>query len=344
MRSVQLVAHRTLEERDMAMPPDPGPGEVLVRIRAVGICGSDMHWYLEGGIAQHRAVMPQVLGHEPAGIVEAVGSGVHRLQPGDRVAVEPAITCGACEPCRTGRHNNCLHSVFMGSSQVPGLFREFATMPAHNAVAIPDGMSFSEATVIEPLSVILHVMELTPVSIGDTVAVIGAGPIGYLTAVMARIAGASRVFVFDKLPHRLAFAAAAGADAVCDIAQQSPVELVMDHTRGRGVDLVFDCAAGPVTLDTAVHMARAGGRVVLIGLPSTPRARFDLFAAMQKEISIHTVKRSNHNAAGAIGLLRAGRVPLHFITHHYPLEQTPHAFATLATYADDIGKAIIEIP
>ena len=344
MRSIQLTAPQVLEPREMAMPPDPGPGEVLVRVRAVGICGSDLHWFLEGRIGDHRAVFPQVLGHEPAGVIEAVGAGIHDLRPGQKVAVEPTITCGTCEFCLAGRHNNCLRSRNMGSSQLPGLFREFATVPAHNAVAVPDAMSFDEATIVEPLAVILHVLELTRIPLGATVAVLGAGPIGLLTAAVARQCGAARVFVADRLPHRLRFAADAGAEATIDINGQSAVEAVMDHTRGRGVDLVFDCAAAPDTLNTAVGMARRGGRVVLIGLPSAAAPiRFDLLAAMAKELEIQTIRRSNCNAHAAIALLMAGRIPLSFVTHHFPLEETPRAFATATAYADGIGKAIIEI-
>src|SRR5579864_2078789 len=132
MQSIQLVAPRTLEPREMPMPADPGPGEVLVRVRSVGICGSDMHWYLEDGIGPHRAVHPQVLGHEPAGEVVAVGREVHGLAAGQKVAIEPAITCGACEFCRSGHHNNCITTIFMGGPQMPGLFREYAVMPEHN--------------------------------------------------------------------------------------------------------------------------------------------------------------------------------------------------------------------
>jgi L-iditol 2-dehydrogenase len=328
----------------MAMPADPGPGEVMVRIHAVGICGSDMHWYLEGGIAEHRAVLPQVLGHEPAGIVEAVGAGVHDLVPGQRVIVEPAITCGHCEFCRSGHHNNCVSSIFMGSPQMPGLFREFATMPAHNAVAIPDEISFRHGTVLEPLSVILHVLELVDIHIGDTVAVIGAGPIGLLTASMARLCGASKVFVADKLPHRLQFALDAGADEAIDIRGGSFETAVMDCTKGRGVDTVFDCAAGPDTLNTACRIARLGGRVVLIGIPNGTRMNFNQWTAMGKELTIQTVKRSNCNAHAAIDLMQTGRIPLNFLTHFLPLEQTPHGFATLGAYADNVGKVIIEIP
>src|SRR5947209_18469369 len=194
MNSIQLVAPRQLEARQMPMPPDPGAGEVLVRLRAVGICGSDMHWYKEGGIGASLAAYPSVLGPEPAGEIVAIGKGVDAVQVGQRVVVEPAITCGHCEFCRSGHHNNCIASIFMGSPQMPGLFRDYAVMPQRNVVPIPDSMSFTTATIIEPLSVILHILELVDIRLGDTVAVMGAGPVGLLTASVARIAGASRLF------------------------------------------------------------------------------------------------------------------------------------------------------
>src|SRR5213593_3403430 len=178
MQSVQLVAPRQVELREMPDPPDPGPGEVTVRVRAVGICGSDMHYYLEGGCAGYPAMYPSVLGHEPAGEVAAVGPGVENLMPGARVAIEPAITCGRCEFCRAGRHNLCENVIFMGGLQAPGLLREWATIPAGNAVPIPNSVSYPAATVVEPLAVILHALELTRLEPGETVAVMGAGPIG----------------------------------------------------------------------------------------------------------------------------------------------------------------------
>ena len=163
----------------MPMPPDPGPGEALVKVRAVGICGSDIHWWEDGRIGRRHSIYPQILGHEPAGEVIAAGPGV-TFAPGDRVAVEPAINCGRCEPCRSGRHNLCAHSSFMGGPEFNGLFREYALVPAANLVAVPEAMSDDDATLIEPLAIILHVLKLAPVAIGDTVAVVGAGPMGLL--------------------------------------------------------------------------------------------------------------------------------------------------------------------
>ena len=342
MKSIQMVAPRVLELREMPMPPDPGPGEALVRMRAVGICGSDMHWYLEGGVGSFRAVYPQILGHEPAGEIVAVGKGVTEFAPGQRVAMEPAITCGHCEFCLSGRHNNCSSSKFMGSPQAHGFFREYANVPVRNMVAVPDGMSFARATVIEPVSVLLHVLELTEIRLGDTVAVMGAGPIGLLTAAIARTAGASRIFVADKVAHRLAFAKEMGAD-VCVSTMRQLVEAVRDETRGRGVDVVFDAAAAPETINTCMQVARLSGRVVLIGIPSELSFPVDIHTAMAKELNIQTIKRSNHNGHAAIELMQSGRIPESLVTHRMPLEQTPAAFEKVAAYADGVGKVVIEI-
>lgn len=343
MKSIQLVAPRRLEPREMAMPPDPGPGEVLVKLRAVGVCGTDMHWYLEGGIGPLRAVYPQVLGHEPAGEIVATGAEVAGLRIGQKVALEPTITCGRCEFCRSGHHNNCLSAVFMSSPQAPGLLREFAVVPQSNVVPVPPGMSFGQATIIEPLAVILHALELVKIRLGDTVAVLGAGPIGLLTAVMAHIAGASRVYIADKIPHRLTLASEMGVDLAVNSAKESFYQAVMDHTHGRGADVVFDAAAAPETIQAAVHVARPGGQLVLIGIPNVGDVRVDLLIAMAKELNIQTIKRSNHNAHAAIELVESGRVSDKLVTHCLPLAKTSEAFEMLANYADGVGKVVIEI-
>jgi L-iditol 2-dehydrogenase len=342
MNSIQLVAPRRLESREMPMPPDPAAGEVLVRLRAVGICGSDMHWYKEGGIGSSLASYPQVLGHEPAGEIVAVGKGVDGIRIGQRVAVEPAITCGHCEFCRSGHHNNCVTSIFMGSPQMPGLFRDYAVMPKRNVVPIPDSMSFAAATILEPLAVILHILELVDIRLGDTVAVMGAGPVGLLTASVARVAGASRIFIADKLPHRLRMARDMGFDCAIEIGKFQ--QAVMDETRGRGVDIVLDAAAALETINMSIAIARLGGRVVLIGIPSEANLNIDVHTAMAKELNIQTVKRSNHNAHGALELMESGRIGDQMVTHRMPLEKTPEAFEILAEYAGGVGKVVIEIP
>lgn len=343
MLSVQLVAPRRLELRDTPAPPDPGPGEVLVRLQKVGICGSDLHWYLDGGVGHNRASYPMVLGHEPVGVVTAVGPGVSTHREGVRVAIEPSVTCGHCEHCLAGRHNNCLHCVFMGSPVSPGFLREYAIVPARNAEIFPESLSWDEAVLIEPVAVLVHVMELARICVGDTVAVLGAGPIGLLTLTMARLAGATSVIVADRVAHRLQLARELGASCVIQNPAQPIAESILDATRGRGADVVFDAAGSLETINEGIAATRPAGQLVLIGIPSERVLAVDLHTAMANEIRILTIKRSNHKGREAMALLAAGRIPAGIITHRLPLERTPDAFEMVANYRDQVGKAIIEV-
>lgn len=339
MRSIQLVAPRTLEEREIEFPHDPGPGEILVKLHSVGVCGSDLHWYLEGHIGAMQAAYPMILGHEPAGEVVGAGPGVTAFQSGDRVAIEPTLSCGHCEFCLIGRHNNCLNSTFMGSPRTFGFFREFAVIPQYNATHFPKEFSYRQATLIEPLAVMMHMLELIEIRTPDTVAVLGAGPIGMLAAAVARASGASQVIVADRVPHRLALAREMGASLAVDV--NALPDAVRDLTRGRGVDVVIDAAGMPQTINTSLTIARPSGTVVLIGIPSETGFGVDLHAAMAKELRIQTLKRSNHRSRPAIEMLASGAVKDALITHALPLEKTPEAFETLAEYRDGVGKLVI---
>jgi L-iditol 2-dehydrogenase len=344
MQSAQLVAPRTIEVREMPNPRDPGPGEVTVRVRAVGICGSDMHYYLEGGCAGTPAGYPSVLGHEPSGEVIAAGPGVDGVGPGTRVAIEPAIICGRCEFCRRGRHNLCENVVFLGGVQAPGLMRELATIPAGNVVAIPDAISFRAATVVEPLAVILHALDMTRLEAGETVAVMGAGPIGLLSAAVARMAGAGRVIIADRIAPRLALARELGADLTVDITRESVVEAILDSTGGKGAHLIVDAAGKPDSLNPALRAVRPGGRIVLIGIPSETLTGVDLHTAMHRETTLYVLKRSNRNDHAAIQLIESGQIAAEkLVTHRFPLGRADRAFATVAEYADGVGKAVVEL-
>lgn len=326
----------------MPQPADPGPQEILVKLRAVGICGSDMHWYLDGSIYGFPASYPLVLGHEPAGEVVGVGSDVSSLRSGDRVSIEPTISCGHCEYCLRGQHNNCVSSLFMGSPQFPGLLREYAVVPAHNATMVPENFNYTQASLIEPVAVIMHMLQLVQIHAGDTVAVLGAGPIGLLAAAVARHCGAGEVLMTDKLSYRTRMAQQLVATAAVPIEQFGA--LVLDRTRGRGVDLAIDAAGAAETINAGLAVTRLGGTFVAIGIPNRVPVGVDLFAAMTKELRIQTLKRSNHQSEPALALLASGAIPEAIVTHRVPLEQAPAAFRTLAEYRDGIGKLAIEFP
>jgi L-iditol 2-dehydrogenase len=367
MRSIQLLAPGVLEEREMPQPRDPGSGEVSVRIRAVGVCGSDLHWYQDGRIGEIPAVYPQVLGHEPAGEVIAVGAGGFaqigaglrdakitatgdldgHFSIGDRVVIEPTLTCGHCEFCLQGQHNHCVRGVFLGGPQAPGLFREYVTLPAANCTRIPAGFDYGVATLAEPLAVMIHMLELIEIRAGDTVAVTGAGPIGMLCAAIAKASGAGRVFIADRLPYRLKLAMSMGADVAIDTHAESTapglVETVMDATHGRGADVVLEASGSPEMVNAAIRLTRMGGTVMLIGIPSGLHPKIDIHTAMMKELRLQTLKRSNHRTQQALNLLAAGRISTSLITHTLPLAGTPEAFEMLTNYSDGVGKAIIEV-
>lgn len=327
----------------MPQERDPGHGEITVKVRAIGICGSDLHWYLDGRIGEVPAYYPRVPGHEPAGEVIAVGKGVEHFKTGDRVVIEPSLTCGHCEYCLRGEHNNCVHSVFMGGCQADGMLREYVTIPAGNATSFPKAFDFAKATLAEPLAVMMHMLELVDIHMGDTVCVTGAGPIGMLAAATAKAAGASRVFIADKLAYRLKIAQQMGADVTIDTSSEKLVETVLDATKGRGVDKVIECAGSPEMVNAAIKMARPGGLVMLIGILSELHPKIDIHTAMLKEVRIQTLKRSNHRAQEALDLMSSGRIPTALLTHSLPLEQTPKAFDMMANYTDGVGKVIVEI-
>ncbi|MBN8731238.1 MAG: alcohol dehydrogenase catalytic domain-containing protein [Acidobacteria bacterium] len=344
MLAVPLVAKRVLEPREIAPPPDPGPGELLIRLQAVGICGSDLHWYCDGGVGHVEAVYPMVLGHEPVGIVTAVGAGVTTHTAGQRVSIEPSITCGHCEFCVTGHPNNCLHSVFMGSIHSPGFYRQQAVVPARNADLVPEGLTTAQASLIEPVAVLVHVMELVQIPVGSSVAVMGCGPIGQLCILFAKMAGASRIIAVDKVAHRLDHARMHGADeAILSDGRRDPGAAILEWTNGRGIDVVLDAAGAPDTIRAGITCARSGAQFVLIGIPTEKMFAIDIHTAMMKELRIQTIKRSNHRGAQAIELIRAGRIPESLITHRFPLEQTPEAFELLAEYRSGVGKILIEV-
>ena len=342
MKAALLAAPRRIEVRETPHPPDPGAGEVLVKLKGIGICGSDLHYYLDGRVGDATIGFPSILGHEPVGNVIAVGPGVGHLKPGQLVNIEPAITCGHCEYCVSGRTNICTQIVFMGGRESPGFFREYAVVPATNVEPVPEAVDWLQAALVEPLAVVCHAMDLCPVRPGDTVAVLGAGPIGLLAVVMARLAGANQIIAADKVAHRAALARGVGADVGVHTPGESVVDAVRDLTAGRGADVVFDAAAARDTIAAGLQCARPGANFVLIGIPYEKNLPLDLHRAIEREVRIQAIKRGNHCGHHAMNLIAAGRIPGALITHRIPLERTAEGFTMLEDYRDGVGKVIIE--
>jgi L-iditol 2-dehydrogenase len=338
MRAAELTAPRTFRFAEMPID-DPGPGEVQVRVGAVGVCGSDLHAYSEGAVGSTPNVYPMVLGHEPAGTIVKTGPGVTGLAPGDRGALEPAIYCYHCEFCLRGLHNVCANIRFLSTPQHPGFFRELVNLPISNFLPIPSGISLDQATLVEPLAIALHSVRLVSIRPGETVAVIGAGPIGLLTIAALRAAKAGRIWAVEPLAHRRELARRIGADVVLEPAEASGEIL---RSTGHGVDCAIDCAAGEDTTNQALQLTCSAGRVALTGIHSTPFVALDGSAMRRKELTIFNVRRSNHESREALELLEAHTdwfAPL--LTHARNIEQIDEAFAITSQYRDRVGKMIV---
>lgn len=342
-RVAELIEPRRFHLRRRA-EAEPGPGEVQARVRAVGICGSDRHYFLEGRIGDTPCVYPMILGHEPAGEIVRTGPGVTGWSPGDRVALEPAIYCYHCEFCLTGHHNVCANIRFLSTPGDPGFFREVVNLPAGNVLALPSNLGWAEATLFEPLAIILHSMQFVALRPGETAAVFGAGPIGLLTIAVLRLAGAGRILAVEPVAGRRELARRMGADAVLDPAQADPVGEILRETGQRGVDAAVDCAAQGGSVNQAIHVARRAGRVVITGIPSEVAVPIELHAARRKELALYNVHRSNHDSATALRLLseQPGRFAL-IVTHLRPLEEIQGAFEMLERYEGGPGKVVIEL-
>jgi L-iditol 2-dehydrogenase len=341
MRIAQLTAPHCFRSIEGEIP-DPAPGQVQVRVDAVGICGSDLHYYSEGAVGDTPCEYPMVLGHEPAGVVVRTAAGVTGWSPGDRVACEPALYCYHCEFCRTGHHNVCANIRFMSMPDEPGFLREYVNLPAGNLLPLPQGMGAAEASMIEPLAVVLHSMQFVALRPGETAAVFGAGPIGLMTVLCLKIAGAGRVWVAEPVAHRREMALGAGADIAIDPRAVEPSRQILRDTGGRGVDVAIDCAAKGGSLNQAIHAARSAGRVVITGIPSEVEVPVECSPLRRKELALYNVRRSNHESGTALQLLSAhlGRFAA-LLTHTRPLEEAGAAFDILERYADGVGKLII---
>ena len=301
--------------------PAPGPGESLLRVTAVGLCGSDVHWFSEAGIGDARLTRPLVLGHEFVGVIE---SGKRR---GERVAVDPAVPCGVCEFCLEGNPNLCVALRFAGHGTEDGALREFMAWPTRCLHPLPDSLTDADGAVLEPLGVAIHAVDLGHIRPGMTVGVFGCGPIGLLVLQVARAAGATHLIATDKLAHRLEAARSLGVTAVFQAADGQESAEISAATDGKGIDVAFEAAGENEAVEVAIEAVRPGGRVVLVGIPADDRTAFTASTARRKGLTIKLSRRMKHVYPRAIRLVESGMVDVGPpVTHRFPLEEIDQAF------------------
>jgi L-iditol 2-dehydrogenase len=326
MRALLLDAERHLSLVDAPIPALEHPTDVLVRVRAVGICGSDLHGYL--GVTGRR-IPPLVMGHEATGDVVAVGSGVRELRPGTRVATNTIAACGHCRPCLAGERSLCEHRRILGMN-APGAYAEYVVWPEDSLPRLPDSLSYEAGALAEPLAVALHAVNMAAIKPGDTVLIAGGGPIGVLVHLLVRIAGAGAIIVSDLHPDRLRLARAFGADAVVDASSEDPVAVARERTGGSGVDVAIEAVGAGVTARQTIAAVRNAGTVVWLG-----NSENLIEVEMQAIVTRNLTLRGSYGMTGdefdrALTLLAAGRLPVGDIVNRYAtLEEGPQLFEQL---------------
>jgi len=341
MRSLRLHAPRDLRMHEEAIP-EPGPGEVLIRIKSVGICASDLHYYRDGRIGSTVVTSPIVLGHEASGVIERLGPDTAGLAPGDRVAIEPAKPCLQCEWCKSGHFNVCPGIPFFGTPPVDGCLREFVAWPARLCLKVPESLGFDEIAMLEPLAIGIYAVELAQTKPDETAVVLGAGGIGLSVVAALKAAGVSRVIVSEPIEARRAAALKMGASEVAD--PVSAEALVEELTAGRGADVVIECTGEDDAVRQTARLARVLGRLVIVGIPASDTYPFDASTARRKQLSAVFVRRSNQTTEKAVELVSAGRIDVGILaTHRFPLERTAEAMELALNKSEGVIRAIIAV-
>ncbi|HXR05109.1 MAG TPA: alcohol dehydrogenase catalytic domain-containing protein [Verrucomicrobiae bacterium] len=344
MKAAILTGIGQIEIRQVPAPRIVKPTDVLTRIKMVGVCGSDIHYYTTGRIGAQIIQFPFIVGHEAAGVVEQVGEKVTRVKPGQRIAIDPAVYCGHCDQCRAGRENTCRELLFLGCpGQLAGALSEYLVLPENCCFPIKGRTTFEQATLSEPLAIAVYAVERSHLPANADVAILGAGPIGMSVFHVLRTNKVGKVFVTDRISERLKFSQKLRpkwfgnpdrADVVKEISKIEPLLM----------DAVFECSGDKDAFDHAVKLLKPGGTLALVGIPEFDEVAFPIHELRRKEISIINVRRQAHCTQKAIDLLERRKINMDaMVTHHFALEETRQAFELVTNYRDGVMKAMIMV-
>lgn len=323
--------------------PTPDDNEVLVAMKSVGICGSDVHYWQHGRIGSFVVAGPLVLGHESSGVIVEVGRAVSHLQPGDRVALEPGVPCRTCTFCKTGRYNLCPDVRFFATPPVDGSMAQYVVHSADFCYRLPDHVSLDEGAMLEPLSVGVHACRRGGVGPGSRVLVMGAGPIGLATLLAARASGAAFVAVTDLKRSRLEIAREMGADATIYADSEDVLGGLAEAADGQ-FDTSVDCTGAEEAVRTAIHATKSGGTVLLVGL-GPDEMQLPIVEAATREVDIRGLFRYANTYPTALSMVASGQVDLGpMVTHHFPLEDVMSAFRVARDATDGAVKVVVTLP
>jgi L-iditol 2-dehydrogenase len=343
MNSLALTGIRKFEFKETQKPTIKNTNDVLLQIRNVGICGSDIHYYTSGKIGDQIIEFPFTIGHECSGIVEKTGSRVTRVKLGDRVAIEPAVSCGKCDQCKKGRRHTCRNLKFLGCpGQLEGCMSEYIVMPQENCYKLSSSMSLVQGALVEPLSIGIYSAAFLENAKEKTIGILGSGPIGLSVLLSSRVKGVKKVFMTDKIEERLITAERAGADWIGNPVLTDIVKEIK-NLEPQQLDAVFECCGEQEALEQAVDLLKPGGKLIIVGIPEPNEISFNINKIRRKEISIQNVRRQNNCIQKATDLIANGKINVDFMaTHNFKLKDAPLAFEIVEGYRDGVIKALID--
>jgi L-iditol 2-dehydrogenase len=342
MKAMVLTGIRKMEMVNWPDPEIKNDRDVLIKLETVGVCGSDIHYYTSGRIGSQVVQFPFPVGHESGGTVVKVGQGVKNVKPGDRIAIEPAVSCGKCDQCKSGRPNTCRNIKFLGCpGQLDGCLSDYVVMPEECCFLIPDHMSFEEAAISEPLAIGVYAVKRSIPMKGAKVGILGFGPIGMSVMLPAISQGASKIYVTDKIEARLEIAKKNGATWTGNPDREN-VARKINETESMQLDVVFECCGKQEAIDQAVEIVKPGGKIMLIGIPEVDRISFQMDMMRRKEITLVNVRRQIHCVQEALDLIAERKIDVSgMATHRYGFAQTKEAFDLVDGYHDGVMKAMI---
>jgi len=342
MKAMVLTDLLKIEIVERPDPPIKKPDDVLVRMKSVGICGSDIHYYKEGRIGNQVVKFPFTLGHEGSGIVEKTGSEVQNVKPGDRIAFDPSMPCFKCDQCLAGRPHTCRNILFIGCpDQAEGCLSEFIVLPSSSCYPIGDNISFEQAALSEPLSIGVYATMLGGNMKNARIAILGSGPIGISVMLSALHYGAAKVYMTDLLEDRLLLAKSMGADWTGNPDKEDIVSSINDQEPLQ-LDVVFECCGKQEALDQALTLLKPGGKLVLVGVPAFDNWIIGTNDMRKKELSIQNLRRQNEALHTTLELISGGKVkPERMMTHTFSFDRVAEAFDLVAGYKDGVMKAMI---
>jgi L-iditol 2-dehydrogenase len=341
MKKIILASPGKFEVLEDKKPQLKSGNDVLVKVAAVGVCGSDIHYFRQGAIGEQKISYPFIIGHECSGIVEQVGNKVTKIKKDDRVAIDPAISCGICDQCLAGRRHTCRKLSFMGNPlELNGCLQEYIIVPEESCYKLKDNIDLDNGAFIEPLTIGLQAVNFN--KDGKDIAILGSGPIGIsvLISQKAKLKECT-FFVTDKIDSRLDFAKQKGAHWTANPVKNDIVKDILKE-KPEGLDVVYECCGEQEALDQAVELLKPGGRLIIVGIPEKDIISFPVHTLRRKEITINNVRRQNEKVEDAISLVSSGDIDLKgIVTHNYNFSDTQKAFELVNSYADNVIKANI---